>query len=101
MLGIVVNGESLSRMQFNNSTAKAHHAFPKMIRFKERSPSFITELNNCSNKQVGVEKTHKFGNNLRFTAYVQKSESPGPGNYDFYDPSKKRTLSHGFGLSVR
>lgn len=100
MLGIIVNGERLSRMQYNDSTAKAHHAFPKETRFRERRPSFKTEFKLDLKEEVDTEKVYKFQKSPRFSYHVKKSEFPGPGSYDFYDPSKKRMLSHGFGLSV-
>ena len=101
MLGIVLNGEKLSRMQFNNSTSKMHYSFAKGARFQNRKRSFVTELDHNLAEKPRPQKAFKFSKTTRLTDNKPIRESLGPGDYDFHNPSKKRALSYAFGASVR
>ena len=44
MLEIILNGEKLSRNQFNNSVSKQHYSFSRSKRFVKSKPAFETEF---------------------------------------------------------
>ena len=113
MLEVILNGEKLSRTQFNDSLAKQHYSFSKSKRFYKPNPVYETEfkyevnydLANPSLKQkelIEKKKATKQPFNAS-SARIQNQIIPVAPSSDTYNPkllNKARSCSFGFGREV-
>ena len=113
MLEIILNGEKLSRNQFNNSLSKQHYSFSRSKRFAKSKPAFETEFKyqvsydlaqpSCLQKRL-FEAKHVFKPAFNTSSpRIKKHPQPQAPSADKYDPkilSKSKSCTFGVGRDV-
>lgn len=114
MLDILVNGEKLSRTQFNDSASKQHYSFGRCKRFRVEKQPFDTEYNYevcydlatpaLTQKEVCMSRGAKrqpFNSSSSRIAALLMPAAPPPDTYNPRLLAKARSCSFGVGREVR
>jgi hypothetical protein len=113
MLDILVNGERLSRAQFNDSLAKQHYSFGSCRRFRQPRKSYDTEFvyevaydlasPALARQQLVASKgakKHGFNATAQKIGKIFVPNSPPPDTYNPRLLPKSRSCSFGVGRDV-